>query len=259
MLYGNPGNIHVNLLTFSATVFLYGFHRIYRRNRLFDDEHKEERHHWVDERKDLYYVIVGAAFVLAAVQTVYMPLRVWILLVPTGLIAIGYSTPVIKTKNGFIRLRDILWLKVVWIGLAYAMLTTFLPILYKQPVSNILHPSVLFLFLENFIFIFVLCIPFDIRDMNYDKRNGINTLPVLLGIKNSIILSWLLLLLFVVVVYFHYLFGGLNIDMARILTISAIETGCFVTISKPERPNLFFPLAIESGMILQWLLIFSIV
>jgi len=257
LLFGNAGNIHVNALAFSATLFLYCFHRIYRRKRLFEDEHKEERHHWVDERKTLYYVLVFLAFITAASQMYYMPLRVWLLLAPVGIIALGYSVPFIKTKNGYIRLRDISWLKVFWIGLAYAMLNTFLPVAYLYPLHSLLQPNVLFVFAENFVFIFVLAIPFDIRDVNYDRRNGVNTLPILLGNKAAIKLCLLLLCSFVFIAFLHYQFAGLSLPMLFMLIASAAETGFFIWRTKPERPNLFFPLAIESSMMIQWALLYA--
>jgi len=256
LLYGNTGNTHVNILAFSATLFLYSFHRVYRRNRLFEDEHKEERHYWVDKRKTMYYGIVAIAFIVAATQMVYMPLRVWELLIPIGFIAGGYSVPFIKTTKGYIRLRDISWLKVLWIALAYAMLATFLPVAYSYSFQALLQPGVQFIFAENFLFIFVLAIPFDIRDINYDKRNGVNTIPVLLGVKGAITVCFNVLLIFITVAWFHNVLAGLKVSYALALSISAIEVACFTWFSKPERPNLFFPLAIESSMILQWLLIF---
>jgi 4-hydroxybenzoate polyprenyltransferase len=255
VLNGNAGNFHVNALAFFSTLFLYGFHRIYRRFRLSQDEHREERHQWVDERKNLYYVIIGLAFLAMISQLCYMPIRVWIMLLPVGVIAAGYSIPVIKTAQGWIRIRDISWLKVLWISISYAWLTTFLPVVYHNPISYLWQPKVLFIFIENLIFIFVLAIPFDIRDISYDKRNSVNTLPILLGVNGAISLCLKLLCAFIAIVFLHMSYGGLNKYMATALCLSALEIGVILPLTKPERPNLFFPLAIESSMILQWTLI----
>lgn len=255
MLYGNYGNWHVNLLAFSATVFLYGFHRVYRRFRLHADEHREERHRWVDEHKNLTATVIIIAFVIAASQMLMMPLRVWYMLIPVGIIAAGYSVPFIKTKKGYIRLRDISWLKALWIGIAYAWLTAFLPVAYLYPLSYLLHYNVLFIFAENLLFMFVLAVPFDIRDIEYDKQNGVHTVPVLLGIKGAIRVCLMVLMAYLILVYLHVQYGGLNQYQALALFVSAVGIAAVIPFSKPERPNLFFPLAIESSMILQWALI----
>ena len=255
LLYGNYGNIHVILLAFSSTVFLYGFHRIYRRFRLHSDEHGEERHRWVDKRKKLVTTIIITAFIIACYEMLYMPLRVWLMLAPVGIIAAGYSIPFIKTKKGYSRLRDISWLKALWIGIDYAWLTAFLPVAYLHPLHYLWQPQVLFIFTENLLFMFVLAVPFDIRDLEYDKRNGLHTVPVLLGIKGAVKLGIALLACFVVVVFIHLKYAGLGLNEALVLLVSAIEAACFIPLSKPEKPNLFFPLAIESSMIIQWALI----
>lgn len=255
MLYGNYGDWHVNLLAFSATVFLYGFHRVYRRFRLNADEHKEERHKWVDERKKLTATVIGIAFIASAALMLTMPLRVWYMLMPVGVIAAGYSVPFIKTQKGYIRLRDISWLKALWIGIAYAWLTTFLPVAYLYPLSYLLHHDVLFIFAENLLFMFVLAIPFDIRDIQYDKQNGVHTVPVLLGVKGAIRVCLMVLMGYIILVYLHVQYSGLGQYQAIALLISAIEIAAVIPFSKPERPNLFFPLAIESSMILQWVLV----
>ena len=258
MLYGTMGNMHVNALVFFSTLFLYSFHKVYRRFRLLEEEHKEERHHWVDDRKKMYYIIIVFALVMAIIQLFYMPLRVLIMLVPVALIAAGYSIPFIKTSKGYIRIRDVLWLKALWIALSCAWLTTLLPVAFMYPLSYLKQPQVLFLFAENLLFIFVLAIPFDIRDVAYDKRNGVNTLPILLGVKGVIKLCLALLGCFAVLVFFHYRYSGLSGCNAVVLVLSAIEAACFVSLCKPERPNLFFHLAIESAMLLQWALIYLV-
>jgi 4-hydroxybenzoate polyprenyltransferase len=259
IIFGNSGNVHVNLLAFFSTLFLYGFHKVYRRYRFSEAEHKEERHNWVDEHKKIYYVIIGFAFIGAITQLFYMPLRVWVLLVPVGFMAAGYSIPFIKTAKGFIRLRDISWLKALWIGLSYAWLTTFLPITFEYPVNQLMQPVVVFMFIRNFLFVFALVIPFDIRDLHYDLKNGMRTLPVILGIKGAIRLSLSLLFAFVITTIIQFFYFGFDKWISIALCISAIETALVIPLAKPERPNLFFPLSIESSMLLQWALVFAAV
>ena len=188
-----------------------------------------------------------------------MPLRVWVLLVPVGFMAAGYSIPFIKTKNGFIRLRDISWLKALWIGLAYAWLTTFLPIAFEYSITRLMQPLVYFMFARNFLFVFAIVIPFDIRDLHYDMKNGMRTLPVILGIKGAIRLSLSLLFAFVIITLIQYVYFGFDKWISIALCFSAIETALVIPFAKPERPNLFFPLAIESSMLLQWALVFAAV
>ncbi|HXB11483.1 MAG TPA: UbiA family prenyltransferase [Bacteroidia bacterium] len=259
IIFGNSGNVHVNLLAFSATLFLYGFHKVYRRFRFSEAEHKEERHNWVDEHKKTYYTVIALAFIGAITQLFYMPLRVFVLMVPVGFMAAGYSIPFIKTKRGFIRLRDISWLKALWIGLSYAWLTTFLPIAFEYPVNRLLQPVVIFMFIRNFLFVFALVIPFDIRDLHYDAKNGMRTLPVIVGIKGAIRLSVGLMFAFIIATVIQWVYFGFDTWISAALCLSALEAALVIPFAKPERPNLFFPLAVESSMMLQWALVFAAV
>jgi 4-hydroxybenzoate polyprenyltransferase len=255
LLYGNNGDFKVNTLVFSATLFLYCFHRIYHRSKMLAEERNEERHHWADEHKELYYVITGISFVVAAVLMFYMPLIVWVLLIPVGVLGLGYSLPVIPTKKGWKRLRDISWLKILWISLAYAWLTTFIPIAYHSGMTDLFNPDVLCVFARSFLFVFVLVIPFDIRDVAHDLKNGINSLPALLGVKFTLRIAMWLLMAFVFVVLLQFQYFHISSKAATALCISALEAAIIVPFSKPGRPDLFYPLAIETSMIFHWAII----
>ncbi len=47
IIFGNSGSVHVNLLAFFATLFLYGFHKVYRFGVL--EAEPEKNAEWVDE------------------------------------------------------------------------------------------------------------------------------------------------------------------------------------------------------------------
>jgi 4-hydroxybenzoate polyprenyltransferase len=256
LLYGNNGDIKVLALIFFATMFLYCFHRIYHRNNMLPEERKEERHKWIDKYKVLYYIFTGISLGISSIMMFYMPLRVWVLLVPVAVIGFGYSFPFIKTKTGFKRLRDLWWLKVFWIALAYAWLTTIIPVAYYSPVSKLFDPDVLLVFARSFLFVFALAIPFDIRDLPYDLRNGMKTLPIVLGIERTIRITMWALIAFVLLVMLQWQYYHLNAHIATALCISAFEAAIVIPLSKPGRPNLFYPLVIETSMILHWVLIY---
>jgi 4-hydroxybenzoate polyprenyltransferase len=256
LLYGNNGDAKVIALVFFATLFLYGFHRIYHRSKMLPEERNEERHHWADEHKAAYYIITGVSFVAAAVLMFYMPVMVWVLLIPVGILGLGYSLPVIPTKSGWKRLRDISWLKILWISLAYAWLTTFIPVAYHSGVTNLFNPDVLCVFARSFLFVFVLVIPFDIRDVAHDSKNGIKSLPVLLGVKFTLRIAMWFLMVFVFVVLLQFQYFHLSSKAATALCISALEVAIVVPLSRPNRPDLFYPLAIETSMIFHWAVIF---
>ena len=258
LLFGNNGSMHIDSTVFSATLLIYCFHRINKTKFLILHENREDRNSWMSAHKTVYYVLIALAVIILSVQAFYLPIRTWLVSVPVAIVGIGYTFPIIPTKNGWKRLRDIYWLKTFWIAFAFSCLTTFLPVLYAAPGASILQPEVLFIFARSLLFIFAICIPFDIRDMRFDKLKGVMTLPVKLGVNISISIAIILLFLFILLMGVDFLYFKLNLRMAFALFLSAILTIILLPLSKSNRYALKFPLLYDSALLVQWLFIWAL-
>lgn len=258
ILFGNNGSIHANMLAFFSTIFLYGFHDLYyaRQHKVENNGNNKETASEIKIRK-MRVILTIAAFGLSLSQLFYMPLRVWLILIPVAVLAFGYCIPFIKNGKRLLRLRDISWFKVLWIAFSYAWLSTFLPATFMLPVKELFHPQVIFIFLRNFLFVFAITIPFDIRDMKTDLKSGLQTLPLLLGIKGSIWVALLLLFAFLATAIFQVCAHRLPHSIFLALAISALEAGLVIPFSTPRKPTLFFPIAIEGSMLVQWVLLYG--
>ena len=53
--------------------------------------------------------------------------------------------------------------------------------------------------LERFLFVFAITIPFDIRDMEIDIKEGLKTIPVIMGKKKAMMIANILLVLFTMI------------------------------------------------------------
>ncbi len=257
LLYGNNGSIYVNTLAFSATLLFYCFHRINKRRFLIANENMEERNNWMSQNKTLYYILIALASVSLVTELFFMPFKTYLVFVPVGILGLGYTFPVIPTKKGLKRLRDISWLKTLWIAFAFSWLTSLLPVIFITSLSSVLNPSVLFILFRNFLFLFAICIPFDIRDMSFDKTKGVHTLPVIAGAKTSIYIAITSLLIFIALVCTQFLYFNLNIKQASALLISAFLTIIALFFAEKKRPAIFYPLLFDGAMLLQWILVFA--
>ncbi len=255
LLYGNYGNLHVAILVFSATLLFYCFHRINKKKFISSDEGLAERNSWMSTHKNVYYFLIAFSVLSGGIQLFYLPIRTWLVFIPVGLLGIGYTFPIIPAGSGMKRLRDISWLKPLWIALAFSLLTTFLPVLDSEPLSEAFKTPVLFIFLRGILFIFAICIPFDIRDMQFDELKGVNTLPVITGAKTSVYVAILLLLVFISLVCTQFLYFQLNFKSAMALFVSAILTIISMPLAKPGRPALLYPLLYDGAMLVQCALI----
>src|SRR4029453_14171036 len=96
-------------------------------------------------------------------------------------VTLAYTFPLIHIRRKRKRFREIFLLKVCLIGAVWSFATVLFPVL---PVPLPALPVAL-LFFERFFLIVAITIPFEIRDMEQEKRWGNLTLPVALGIPAS--------------------------------------------------------------------------
>ena len=101
-----------------------------------------------------------------------------------------YVLPVFKNGN---RLRDINFIKIFVISFVWAGLTALLPIAKETfPTPNNITTM---LFLERFIYIFAITLPFDIRDQEVDNLSGVKTIAARLGSRYTLLLCFILLVI----------------------------------------------------------------
>ena len=93
-----------------------------------------------------------------------------------------------KKKN----LRSISGLKIYVIALVWTGVTLFLPLVNNSiPISD----DIIITAIQRFVFVIVLMLPFEIRDLNYDSIK-LSTIPQKIGVMRTKILGVLLLIVF---------------------------------------------------------------
>jgi 1,4-dihydroxy-2-naphthoate octaprenyltransferase len=97
----------------------------------------------------------------------------------SGVFAFAYFLPALPGSKK--RLRDFGLLKIVVLTSVWTIATGVLP-LVNAGVSPAAYPYEL---AQRFIFVFALCVLFDIRDIETDSRNNITTLPNRLGVVRA--------------------------------------------------------------------------
>jgi hypothetical protein len=105
-----------------------------------------------------------------------------------GLLTLLYALPVFKGNN----LRSLAGAKIFIISLVWGGVVSILP--FFSAGQEILISELLLDFLQKTIFVLVITLPFEIRDLSYDEL-GLGTLPQQLGIKNTKLLGSILLIL----------------------------------------------------------------
>jgi len=184
-------NLHA--LVFGSTLVVYNMPRIARRPLGRD---------WVLRYRPWHFILFFTGILLTATGLYTMPWQMVICSSILGFLAFAYSLPLLPFKDKK-RLRDFGWLKITVLAGVWTIATSVLPILYwHKSISD--YPIEVLL---RLLFIFTLCIIFDIRDMQADERDNIKTLPQKVGIINSYRLintTLILFIIFSIVQYIHF-------------------------------------------------------
>jgi len=204
---------------------------------------------WSIKNKITHKILIatGSAMILYSLFSFH--LRHFIILSVFGIIAFLYSFPFLPFTNKK-RIKDFGLLKIVTLALLWTLVTVWFPVdeLYFSGLSFQL------IFLRRFIFIFILCLLFDIRDAEIDKKENIATLAVKLGIKNSYNLCYFLLILFVVLSVIQFMYLNETSQLIAML-ISALATALAIEYTKKHTSDVVYLAGIDGMMLLQALLV----
>ncbi len=114
--------------------------------------------------------------------------------------------------------------------------------------------TIVLLIVEQFLFIIAITLPFDIRDLDFDKDFNLKTIPTSIGVKKTIILSEVLLVLFLILKFQdYYIFETLSSKQFSSFVLTTFITMYIVALSSKKRSELFFAGLVESTMLIQYL------
>ncbi|WP_318349803.1 UbiA family prenyltransferase [Aquipluma nitroreducens] len=188
-------------IIFFATLFEYNLHRLI--TVLTNKEAlKSEKHRWVNENMKAFYLLVFISVIGFGVVALLAKKEVLVTFAPIALITVLYSIPVSANPKHLLRLREIPYLKIFMIAAIWSASTILLPIVQSSETFSQTH--IFAMLSERFFFILAITIPFDIRDLEADQQQELKTIPMLLGEKNSLKLSYFFLFVFLLGSAFHY-------------------------------------------------------
>ena len=141
-------------------------------------------------------------------------------------------------------------MKIITLALLWTLVTVWFPV-DQADLSGI---SFQLIFLRRFIFMFILCLLFDIRDTEVDRKQNIATLSVKLGVKRSYLLCHILLVIFVVLSVIQFIYVPDKIQLIA-MVISAAATAITIEYSKRNNSDIVYLACIDGMMLLQALLV----
>ncbi len=231
---------------FGATIVQYNLHYLLKTSAVKNSK----RLSWSIKNKDVHKILFCIGCILIIISLFSFHLHHFVILLIFGIISFLYSFPVIpfgKRK----RIKDYGLLKIITLALLWTLVTVWFPV-SEMSINKTLY---FLIFAKRFVFIFVLCLLFDIRDINIDRKENIRTIPVAVGKKRAYLIVSLLLLLFLIlslVQYFYLPEAGIFIAML----LSAVATFFIVELSKKFNSDFFYLAGIDGMMLLQAILVY---
>ncbi|WP_345275858.1 hypothetical protein [Litoribaculum gwangyangense] len=144
-------------------------------------------------------------------------------------------------------LRSIGGLKIYIIALVWCGVTVFLPLIETDYAIDY---DVIIVAVQRFLYVVVLMLPFEIRDLRYDSLK-LATIPQKIGVNQTKIFGSLLLIIFFFLEFFKDQTG---VDAISILFLLTLITFLFLLFSKMERGKTYSAFWVEALPIL-WLIL----
>jgi len=174
LLLGTPPSGRLIGFVFFSTICSYNFHWYLTPSSV----NSSRRVLWTQKHKILHFILYLIGLVGSAVYFFYLLPHI-VALCFGAFVTFLYTAPKLPWPV-FRRLRDIAIGKTIFLALVWTYVTTILPMIVAGAAWT--PGSVLFT-ISRFFLIYAICIPFDYRDREDDKKGGIRSLITLLNEK----------------------------------------------------------------------------
>lgn len=167
-----------------CTMMVYNGHFLIKKTPL----NISDRMRWSHRHNIWHYIVFVVGAIICSITLFYLSYKILIACAVLGFLSFAYTLPLLPFKT---QLRDYGWLKIITLTLVWTIVTSAIPIVHWE--RNLIDFP--FELLMRFMFMFVLCIAFDIRDMQTDMEHRIKTIPNILGVKHSNqLINWSLII-----------------------------------------------------------------
>lgn len=235
---------------FFATVSAYTYHRAGPGVQHSTTGGAGIRRSWIAEHSRGLRIQMVLTGVLAIAFFIRLcSVEQWSLLIPATVVATVYILPIIPLGGKWIKLRELPYFKI-FIIVAVWMVLSLLPLVSEtSPLPQ--NKPLQLLLLQRLFFLLAVTIPFDLRDMEFDRNRGIKTLATRLGAERSIQTSHLLLVLSAIVCWMGFQMQIWNGSIALALAVSSASTAILLARIKPDSDEMIFSFWLEGSMLDQ--------
>lgn len=229
---------------FFSTLCSYSFHWYLTDQSVI----QSPRIQWVHQHRRIHLLLFIIGLIGAFIYFIILK-QYWIWLIMAAFITFLYTAPKIPTPY-FRALRKVALGKTIFLALVWMFVTTILPIIISdQPWRN----DFLLFILGRFFLIYSICILFDFRDREDDKKHGIRSLITYLSTKSITILFVVSISLFMVNTI-GLGFYGYDYFSILLLLIPGIITACLYNYARKNFSDFLYYFVLDGLMALSAIL-----
>jgi hypothetical protein len=195
-------------------------------------------------------VFSGICFLIMMYYAIKLETKTLICISVFGLATFLYAIPMLP-QNIFLdqqkNLRSIGGLKIYIIAIVWTGVTVFLPLINNE---YLITDDIIITALQRFLFVLVLMLPFEIRDLNYDSLK-LATIPQKIGVKLTKTVGLFLLFIFLILDYFK---DDISSNALMVTIGITLLTVMFIVFSKKNQ-NVYYSAFWVESIPMIWLLL----
>lgn len=240
--FGTSYDTTVLWFNFFATITGYNFVKYFGLAKF--------HHRSLANKLKIIQVFSFLCFVALCYYACMLEIKTWVYILLLGAITFFYAIPFLP-RNIFVdsnqNLRQISGLKIYVIGLVWCAVTVLLPVVDNEIVIT---ADILLTVLQRFVFVLVLMIPFEIRDLQYDSLK-LSTIPQRIGIRKTKIIGVVLVIVFFFLEFFK---DQTSTENVLVLGLFMLITMLFVLLARKNQTKYYSSFFVE-GLPILWLVL----
>lgn len=184
----------LHIFIFGSSLVIYNIHYVVKKSAAVSD-----RYTWTQHNRYWHWTLLITGLLLCNTFWWMFSLEIFLCCLVLAILSFAYSLPLLPL--GGKKLRDFGWIKILVLSGVWTIVTSVLPILYwNKPLFAFPYEILL-----RFVLLFILCLAFDIRDMQTDLKADIYTLPNKIGVLKTYRLIDSMILVFLILGFIQYL------------------------------------------------------
>ncbi len=235
---------------FFATLFTYTYLKITGTSgAVYKTVHRD----WADEHKRSTRIILFLSLIATGFFFLNLSGQVQIIVLVVALVTVFYGFVPVPFTSPQKKLRDFGLFKTVFVSLAWSVTTVLVPL-----ADNHVQPTVMvFLLFRRFLFILALIMMFEIKDMPGDLYNKLTTIPIVLGIGRTKLLSQAILLVMVTITIIQYTFFALPLWNMVAFNLSFVVSILCIQAVNENSPDEWYYLVMDGMMAVQFIFVYA--